>query len=126
MTVLPDIPYYVALSTYLEWTVVYLIGHVRDLLAWILQYKADSKAGYAPIRRDYEDFYTRRVYYRLVDCFSRPVTGPPDRVLNLALRTDPEFTNPLKETGKKRYCINIGSYNYLGFASQVLCSHHLA
>ena len=120
MSDLRDIPYGVALSTYIGWTIIYLVGHVRDLLAWLLFYKQrDFKPGYAPIRRDYEDFYTRRAYYRLVDCFSRPVLGPPDRVMSIALRSAPQGNSELKETGAVQSCINIGSYNYLGFASQV-------
>jgi len=123
MTELKDIPYLLALSTYLGWTVLYVVGHIRDALAWCMWWleREGVKPGYAPLRQDYEDFYTRRAYYRLVDCFNRPVLGPPDRVMRVAMRSLPALTRDLTDTGEVKACINIGSYNYLGFASQVSC-----
>lgn len=126
MTELKEVPFLVALCTYWSWTVLFLVGHVRDILARLLWRGAhqgvggsDDEKGYAPLRQDYEDFYTRRAYYRVVECFSRPVYGPPDRVMPVALRRTTDVLSEPKETGELRQCINLGSYNYLGFASQV-------
>lgn len=126
MTELKEVPFLVALCTYWSWTVLFLVGHVRDILAHLLWRGAhqgvggsDDEKGYAPLRQDYEDFYTRRAYYRVVECFSRPVYGPPDRVMAVALRRTTDVLSEPKETGELRQCINLGSYNYLGFASQV-------
>jgi serine palmitoyltransferase len=122
MSELKEVPFIVALCTYWSWTVLFLIGHVRDALAKCFWERGkNSEKGYAPLRQDYEDFYTRRVYYRVVECFSRPVCGPPDRVIDVALRRGTDVTKLPKETGELRKCINLGSYNYLGFASQVRC-----
>ena len=33
--------------------------------------------GYAPLLQDWENFYTRRLYHRIVDCWNRPIGGPP-------------------------------------------------
>lgn len=125
MSELKEVPLFTALCTYWSWTVLFLVGHVRDALAkWFWRDAASKRTerGYAPLRQDYEDFYTRRAYYRVVECFSRPVYGPPDRVINVALRRTSDVTKMPKETGERRKCINLGSYNYLGFASQVRCS----
>lgn len=46
-----------------SWTVLFIFGHIRDLLQPLLG-KRRPKKGYAPIRQSYEDFYTRRMYYR--------------------------------------------------------------
>lgn len=126
MTELKEVPFLVALCTYWSWTVLFLVGHVRDILAHLFWRGAhlasgsrDKDKGYAPLRQDYEDFYTRRAYYRVVECFSRPVYGPPDRVMAVALRRTTDVLSQPKETGELRQCINLGSYNYLGFASQV-------
>lgn len=45
-----------------RWTVLFLLGHLWDFCGSI--FKRRTKKGYAPIRQSYEDFYTRRVYYR--------------------------------------------------------------
>jgi hypothetical protein len=75
---------------------------------------------YAPIRQDYEDFYTRRMYYRLhvraatlhynplhtssanasiriytvvlthQDCFNRPISSAPDAHVDVLLRQPPQ------------------------------------
>ena len=42
---------------------LFIFGHIRDLLQPLLG-KRRPKKGYAPIRQSYEDFYTRRMYYR--------------------------------------------------------------
>jgi serine palmitoyltransferase len=125
MSELKDIPFGAALSTYFSWTVLFLAGHIRDFLAALLwgwshnEEQMGTKPGYAPLRQDYEDFYTRRAYYRVMECFSRPVAGPPDRVINVVMRRPRDLSSPVP-TGEERPCINLGSYNYLGFASQVL------
>jgi hypothetical protein len=33
--------------------------------------------GYAPLLNDWENFYTRRLYHRIQDCWNRPIEGPP-------------------------------------------------
>jgi hypothetical protein len=129
MSELKEVPLFVALCTYWSWTVLFLVGHVRDALAkwfWpknsVAHNEKHEEKGYAPLRQDYEDFYTRRAYYRVIECFSRPVYGPPDRVMTIAMRKGTDVTKTPNETGELRKCINLGSYNYLGFANQVRAS----
>ena len=119
-----EIPYLVALSTYLSWTMLFLIGHVRDLFAKLFwggtHPQAKPLPGYAELRQDYEDFYTRRAYYRVSSCFNRPVCSAPDRTMAVVMRTEtPGMQHEQKPTGETRTVINLGSYNYLGFASSV-------
>ncbi|KAJ8563315.1 hypothetical protein K7X08_031767 [Anisodus acutangulus] len=59
--------------------------------------------GYAPICLGLEDFYIRRLYLHIQDCFGRPICSPPDAWLT-------------RTTNISR-CLNLGSYNYLGFAA---------
>jgi serine palmitoyltransferase len=33
--------------------------------------------GYPPLLQDWENFYTRRLYHRIQDCWNRPIDGPP-------------------------------------------------
>lgn len=32
---------------------------------------------YPPLLKDWENFYTRRLYHRIQDCWNRPIVGPP-------------------------------------------------
>jgi serine palmitoyltransferase len=119
-----EIPFFVALSTYLSWTLLFLIGHVRDLLAKLFWggTHAASKAekGYAELRQDYEDFYTRRAYKRVIECFERPVASAPGRTMDIIMRSGKlGQMEALQPNGEIRTVVNMGSYNYLGFASQV-------
>eukprot|EP00884_Botryococcus_braunii_P017085 jgi/Botrbrau1/405/Bobra.110_2s0055.1 len=112
-------PFVTALATYASWAFFFLFGHLRDLFRKQADDVRAQKCaqGYAPIRQDYEDFYTRRMYYRVHDCFNRPLASAPDAYIDVLLRTDPDADRPLLPTGKIRRCLNLGSYNYLGFAA---------
>lgn len=109
-------PLKTALSTYMIWTTLFLLGHLRDFLRKIL-YRKPGKKGYAPIRNDYEDFYTRRLYYRCHDCWNRPIRSAPTNWIDVMERTKVNGQNPLDLTGNTIRCLNLGSYNYLGFAA---------
>jgi serine palmitoyltransferase len=109
-------PMRTALSTYAIWTTLFLLGHVRDFLRQLF-FKRSTKKGYAPIRKDYEDFYTRRLYYRVHDCWNRPICSAPTNWVDVLDRTKPDGQKALKLTGTTTRCLNLGSYNYLGFAA---------
>ena len=71
----------------------------------------------APIRQDYEDFYTRRMFYRIHDCWNRPLGSAPDAYVDVLDRTPVRGQAPLTLTGSSTRALNLGSYNYLGFAA---------
>jgi len=62
-------------------------------------------------------FYTRRLYSRIEDCWNRPITGEASSSLQLCVRKRVGFGDgaPLRMTGATQRCLNLGSYNYLGF-----------
>lgn len=74
--------------------------------------------GYAPLTSDFESFYTRRMYARGRDCFSRSISGPPGAWVDVMERksSDPVWNDQFFYTGNKQTCLNLASYNYLGFA----------
>lgn len=114
-------PLFVALASYASWLVLFLFGHMRDFYRkkiWGGRSAAKQKEGYAPIRQDYEDFYTRRMYYRIHDTFNRPICSAPDAWIDVMRRTPVDGQKPLRLTGSSQRCLNLGSYNYLGFAAQ--------
>uniref|UniRef100_A0A061QT62 serine C-palmitoyltransferase n=1 Tax=Tetraselmis sp. GSL018 TaxID=582737 RepID=A0A061QT62_9CHLO len=114
-------PYLIAVTTYLSFACLFIFGRIRDFFRshidrW-LRSSGSLRRGYAPIRQDYEDFYTRRLYYRIHDCWNRPIGSAPDRTIKILDRTQVDGQKPLKLTGTETECLNLGSYNYLGFAA---------
>jgi hypothetical protein len=96
------------------------IGHFRDFCANITgrtRYrKGPNKKGYANLFQSWESFYTRRLYHRLSDCWNRPICSSPMAYVNVMERESKGHDGVMVTTGKSLKCLNLGSYNYLGFA----------
>lgn len=118
-----DTPMYVLIVTYLNYALLVLLGHVNDFFGRIFRpsnYKhLKEQNGYAPLLTDFETFYTRRLYKRIRDCWNRPVTGVPGRTLTVLERESRDSHETFQLTGRKIETLNLGSYNYLGFAQNV-------
>jgi len=71
--------------------------------------------GYTSLYNGFENFYTRHIYGRMIDCWNHPICSVPGSNVTL-LERKPANSGQLEMTGKKLPCINMGSYNYLGFA----------
>ncbi|KAG2452256.1 hypothetical protein HYH02_003280 [Chlamydomonas schloesseri] len=102
-----------------------LFGRLRDILGWLLNpfsHHKTGKEGYAHIRDPSEDFYLRRMYGRIVDCWNRPICSAPDAWFDVMerKRTKEPSGQDVAEitcTGASTRCLNLASYNYLGFAA---------
>lgn len=110
-------------STLFGWMVLIIIGRIQDFFDRIFD-NPESRhlkeyKGYAPLTSDFDSFYTRRLKIRLDDCFNRPTTGVPGRYLTYLERYTPDFFKSYVLTGRKIQCLNLASYNYLGFAQSV-------
>ncbi|XP_049409951.1 long chain base biosynthesis protein 2a-like isoform X1 [Solanum stenotomum] len=114
------IPYLTALSTYFSYGLLFAFGQFRDFFRKIFDWwNASNLQGYAPICLGLEDFYIRRLYLRIQDCFGRPICSPPDAWFDVVERVSNDNNKTLKlvRTTKVSRCLNLGSYNYLGFAA---------
>ncbi|KAG5230387.1 serine palmitoyltransferase family protein [Salix suchowensis] len=112
------IPYFSALSTYFSFGLLFVFGHVRDFFRNIFDFFHSSNLqGYAPICSGQEDFYVRRYYHRIQDCFGRPISSAPDVWFDIVHRYSNDNNKTMKRTSKVTRCLNLGSYNYLGFAA---------
>lgn len=111
------IPYFTALTTYFSYGLLFVFGHARDFFRSFCKSDQGTPEGYAPLCRDFEDFYTRRLYHRIQDCFNRPIASAPDAWIDVIERYSNDNNKTLFQTGKTNRCLNLGSYNYLGFAS---------
>ncbi|KAK1281671.1 Long chain base biosynthesis protein 2a [Acorus calamus] len=112
------LPYLTALTTLFSYGLLFAFGQIRDFFRKILDWpKSKDLKGYAPICLGLEDFYTRRLYLRIQDCFGRPIASAPDSKIDVVERFSTDNNKTLQRTTNTTSCINLGSYNYLGFAA---------
>ncbi|KAL2465508.1 Long chain base biosynthesis protein 2a [Abeliophyllum distichum] len=95
------IPYLAALTTLFSYGLLFVFGQLRDFFRKIFDYWSHSKLqGYAPICLGLEDFYIRRLYLRIQDCFNRPISSPPDAWFDVVERISNDNNKTLKRTTK--------------------------
>jgi len=118
----PEIGFLVAMLTYYSYAVLIMFGHVRDFfgkLTGFTRYSDEKpKNGYSILLKSWESFYTRRLYHRIQDCWGRPISSAPGAHIKVMERVtrDDNMTLAVTPTGEASDCLNLGSYNYLGFA----------
>eukprot|EP00455_Lapot_gusevi_P015405 TRINITY_DN1779_c0_g1_i1.p1 TRINITY_DN1779_c0_g1~~TRINITY_DN1779_c0_g1_i1.p1 ORF type:complete len:488 (-),score=149.17 TRINITY_DN1779_c0_g1_i1:50-1513(-) len=110
-----------AIITYLHYMFSIALGHIYDFGCLLIgKAVTQNRKGYAPLLSGSEDFFQRRLYYHLSDSWNRPISSCPGAwidVLERKFTWDPKFNKKmLKPTGKVIRAMNLGSYNYLGFA----------
>lgn len=123
-----DPPYIFYLLTYLNYLILIIIGHVRDFFGKIFYPKnyedLVEKDGYSPWYDGFEKFYVRRLKARIDDCFARPIHGAPGRFIKCFNRVRYGNSGYLYD-GTSSECLNLSSYNYLGFAqSKGVCTEY--
>ena len=111
------IPFWISFTTYLSYGVLMLMGYMREIWRQMFPLKSRfTPPGYAPLLRDFDDFYTRRLYTRIRDCWNRPINTRPGARVGVMERASTDYNISFSLTGKTLPCINLASYNYLGFA----------
>jgi serine palmitoyltransferase len=112
----PTPTWWAEVTTYFGYALLFVFGHMRDFFGKIFKsHKYQPPKGYAPLLLDFEDFYTRRLYYRIRDCWNRPINSAPGAHISVMERTSSDYNKTIKLTGNNIDCMNLGSYNYLGF-----------
>jgi serine palmitoyltransferase len=113
--------WFAAMTTFFAYAVIIFFGFLRELGARVTgcsRYANDG--GPNPnkqLLRNRDHFFTRRIYHRGQECWNRPIQGPPkSSALTVLHRTSHDGKRTLHCTGNSSTCINLGSYNYLGFA----------
>ena len=96
-----------------------VMGHIRDFfgsISGLTRYPgAKPRKGYSVLLKSWESFYTRRLYHRIQDCWNRPIKSCPGAHIDVMLRDSKDNNRTLNITGESINCLNMGSYNYLGF-----------
>ncbi|CAF2340612.1 unnamed protein product [Rotaria sp. Silwood2] len=119
-----ETPLYAAILTYLSYAILCLFGWLRDFLRQsnIEQKRGavdpNASLGFVPLYQSYESFYTRNMYTRVRDIFNRPIASVPGAQFELVERVSDDYNWTYRYTGKTISAINLGSYNYLGFAEK--------
>lgn len=115
------IPIATLITTYIAFLVLILVGHIRDFIGKIFHPKyyehIKRKDGIEPLFSDFESFFTRRMYTRVRDCWNRPIIGVPGKILKVLERKSHDNNITFEFTGNILETMNIGSYNYLGLAT---------
>ncbi|KAJ8248058.1 hypothetical protein GJAV_G00237770 [Gymnothorax javanicus] len=116
-------PLYVAVMTYVGFGIVTLFGYLRDFLRAVglekchLAQEREEQKDFVPLYQDFENFYTRNLYMRVRDSWNRPICSLPGPVFDLIERVSDDYNWTFRLTGRTlENVINMGSYNYLGFA----------
>ena len=116
-----EIPIFIALTTYFGYAILTVFGKLRDFFGRCLGrgrfFSEDIDHDRAPLVASWENFYVRRMQTRIKDVFSRPITGPPAASgMTMLVRDSDDGNKTMRLTGETQRVINLGSYNYLGFA----------
>ncbi|XP_053996435.1 serine palmitoyltransferase 2 [Hylaeus anthracinus] len=110
------VPFITAALTHLGFYILMFLGFINQLFFTPKVAKEYNREGYAPLYENFERFYLRYVYRRVRDCWNRPICSVPGSTVTLKDRITTDYGWTFQFTGTTRNCINLGSYNYLGFA----------
>ncbi|CAF0843715.1 unnamed protein product [Adineta ricciae] len=123
-----ETPTWAAVVTVLGYAILSALGWLRDFLRHIgLEEKRTAHdpnpKDFVPLYQSYECFYTRNLYTRIRDVFNQPIASVAGAKVHVMERVSDDYNWTFKFSGKKIPSINLGSYNYLGFAeNQGPCS----
>ena len=121
-------PFRYSIAGYISYIFLFVVGYVREFL-WGMGplggakkiAETNKRKGYTPLYASFESFYTRNVYRRLKDVFNRPIASVPGAKVTLVNRTSEDHFwtwNMDRNPNNNVECINLASYNYLGFAEK--------
>ncbi|XP_067947887.1 serine palmitoyltransferase 2-like isoform X2 [Watersipora subatra] len=117
-----ETPLLIAIVTYIGYGLLVLFGYLRELRTYYGLEKAHQSnessrnESFVPLYQSFESFYTRNMYRRIRDCWNRPICSVPGATLTLVDRRSDDFGWTFENTGTTTEALNLGSYNYLGFA----------
>uniref|UniRef100_A0A671VFK6 serine C-palmitoyltransferase n=1 Tax=Sparus aurata TaxID=8175 RepID=A0A671VFK6_SPAAU len=121
-----ETPLLVAVLTYMGYGILTIFGYLRDFLRhWNIEKcqvarEREEQKDFVPLYQDFENFYTRNLYMRIRDNWNRPICSVPGAKMDLVERVSHDYNWTFEHTGKVvKEVINMGSYNYLGFAENV-------
>lgn len=113
----PEISMFTIITSYVSLLMFVIFNYIRESYRSYFPHKNTlTKPGYAPLMKDFDDYWNRRFYRRIRDLWNRPIDSRPSRVIGVMERVSHDFNATFEFTGKIIPAVNMGSYNYLGFA----------
>ncbi|XP_007526137.1 serine palmitoyltransferase 3 [Erinaceus europaeus] len=120
-----EAPLHVMVFTYMGYGVGTLFGYFRDFLrsSGIEKCNAaverEEQKNFVPLYQNFENFYTRNLYMRIRDNWNRPICSAPGAQFDVLERVSDDYNWTFRFTGRViKDVINMGSYNFLGLASE--------
>ncbi|KAK5643212.1 hypothetical protein RI129_007057 [Pyrocoelia pectoralis] len=98
--------------------ILMFLGYLSQALFSPKVGKEYNRQGYPNLYNRFDHFFSRYVYRRICDCWHYPICSVPGAELTLKERVTTDNGWTFKFTGRMRKCLNLGSYNYLGFAEK--------
>jgi len=112
----PDIPWYHVFLLYMSYIVLLGACYIQEIFG---KKTFVTEKGYPPLFRDWESFWTRHCYKRISDCWNRPVASVPGPYIDVKERTTLDSGETYQDaSGTPLKCLNLSSYNYLGFSDK--------
>ncbi|KAN0015748.1 hypothetical protein ACTFIV_009594 [Dictyostelium citrinum] len=113
-----DVGYLPILFLYIAYAFVIFNGKLAEFIGKLKGERyLHTPEGYAPLFVEFEYFYQRRMYGRIKDAWDRPINSIAGAWIDVMPRASKHYSQRLELTGGKTIkCLNLGSYNYLGFA----------
>uniref|UniRef100_A0A8C1FXM3 Serine palmitoyltransferase, long chain base subunit 2a n=1 Tax=Cyprinus carpio TaxID=7962 RepID=A0A8C1FXM3_CYPCA len=118
-----ETPMLVAVLTYMGYGILTIFGYLRDFMReWKIEKchiarEREEQKDFVSLYQDFENFYTRNLYMRIRDSWNRPICSAPGATFDLVERSSNDYNWTFEYTGRVvKDVINLGSYNYLGFA----------
>ena len=116
-------PLFAAIMTYLNYGMTTIFGFLRDFLRkhgfekMFSAVEDSNMKDFVPLYASFESFYTRNIYYRIQDVFNRPICSVAGATVDVVERKFSHSGWCYEFPGNVyKDVVNLGSYNYLGFA----------
>ncbi|KAK7603935.1 hypothetical protein V9T40_004208 [Parthenolecanium corni] len=110
------IPMFVAGLAYIGFYVLLFLGYLSQFIFPPKVAKEKNREGYPDLYSKFEPFYLNYVFRRIRDCWERPLCSVPGDQIIIKDRISPDNGWTYEFTGTETKYLNLGSYNYLGFA----------
>jgi len=116
-----EAPFWAAFITIIGYMILNMFGWLRDFLRRVglegpMGFQDPNPKDFVPLFLDYEAFYIRNLYMRIRNNFHKPICSLPGAHVNLMERHSEDHNWTYKYGKKETKVLNLGSYNYLGFA----------
>lgn len=109
-------PFLTSILTQLGLYFLLVIGFINKILFAPKVEVEKNRDGYVPLFESHQLLYLRYIFRYFRVCMERPICGLPGGTVALKNRRTINGGWTFEFTGTETKCINMGSYNYLGFA----------